>query len=107
MDTGSGQNRGMDHALESLEIPPYDERVNLSELFIAIDAKPFKPFVIEIVSGRRIPVTHPDNIFVLPNRNTVSNIQVYGPDGHAQALIWPEGLAGIFFNGDGNGHDSA
>ena len=74
--------------------------MTLNDLFKAIDAKPFRPFHIGLVSGDRIPVTHPDDIFVLPNRIKVHNVQVYGPEGDALALIWPEGMVGLFFDGN-------
>ena len=77
--------------------------MDLGPLFNAIDAKPFRPFTIEIVSGRRIEVTHPDNIFVLPNRQAVHHIEVFGPGPKMLALIWPEGMAGVFYDGNGNG----
>ena len=56
----------------------------------AIDARPFKPFKIEIVSGRQIDVTHPDNIFVLPTRQRVISIQVYQSDTWEPAILFPE-----------------
>lgn len=77
--------------------------MNLGTLFSAIDAKPFRPFAIEIVSGRRVEVDHPDNIFILPNRQKVDHIEVYGPGPTMLALIWVEGIAGVFFDKNGNG----
>jgi hypothetical protein len=70
-----------------------------SELFAAIDAKPFRPFSLEIVSGRRIEVTHPDNIMILPNRQRVHHIEVYQTDPWDMAIIWPEGLEALLFPG--------
>jgi hypothetical protein len=63
----------------------------------AIDARPFRPFSLEIVSGRRIDVTHPDNIMILPNRQRVHHIEVYQMDPWDMAIIWPEGLAALLF----------
>ena len=78
--------------------------MNVTALFNALDAKPFKPFAIELMSGTRVNVDHPDNVFVLPNRQSVHHIQVFGPGPTYTALIWPEALVGIFYNGgDGNG----
>jgi hypothetical protein len=70
-----------------------------SALFAAIDTRPFRPFSLEIVSGRRIDVTHPDNIMVLPNRQRVHHIEVYQTDPWDMAIIWPEGLAALLFPG--------
>ena len=67
------------------------------ELFAAIDARPFKPFKLEIVSGRQIDVTHPNNIMVLPNRQRVHHIEVYQAEPWDMAIIWPEGLTAILF----------
>ena len=71
--------------------------MQLSDLFTAIDARPFRPFKIEIVSGRQIDVTHPDNIHVGPSRQRVVSIVVYQSDPYDMALIWPEGLAAILY----------
>ncbi|MBI3858422.1 MAG: hypothetical protein HY293_22285 [Planctomycetes bacterium] len=68
-----------------------------SELFAAIDARPFRPFSVEIVSGRKIDVGHPDNIMILPNRQRVHHIQVHQTDPWGRAIIWPEGPADLLF----------
>lgn len=75
--------------------------MNLNTLFSAIDRKPFQPFTLELLSGRRIAIPHPDNIFILPNRQTVQNIEVYGPAATQLAMFGPEGIVGIFFDGNG------
>jgi hypothetical protein len=72
-------------------------------LFNAIDAKPFRPFSIELMSGNRIEIEHSDNIFILPNRQTVHHIQVFGLGPTYTALIWPEGIVGLYYNGNGGG----
>lgn len=77
--------------------------MNLTALFNAIDAQPFRQFVIEIVSGTRIEINHSDNIFILPNRHTVHHIEVFGPGPTYKALIWPEGIVGIFYDGNSSG----
>jgi hypothetical protein len=81
--------------------------VNLTALFNAVDAKPFRPFAIELVSGNRVEVAHPDNIFILPNRQTVHHIQVFGPGPTYTALIWPEGIVGLSYDGNGAGRGPA
>lgn len=79
--------------------------MNVSALFNAIDARPFRPFTIELMSGTRVGVDHPDSIFILPNRQSIHHIQVFGPGPTYTALIWPEALVGIFYDGgNGNGH---
>lgn len=73
----------------------------LNTLFEAIDQKPFRPFTIELLSGRRIQVAHPDNIFIMPSRQKVRNIEVYGPEDGPLAMFGPDGIVGIFFDGNG------
>jgi len=68
-----------------------------SELFAAIDAKPFRPFSIESVSGRRFEVTHPENIAVLPTRQRVHHIEVYRMEPFDMAILWPESLAALLY----------
>ena len=74
--------------------------MDYSELFAAIDARPFKPFSLEIVSGRRIEVSHPENIMILPNRQRVHHIEVYRFEPWDMAIIWPEGLTALLFAGE-------
>jgi hypothetical protein len=79
--------------------------VDLKRLFDSVDARPFKPFTVELLSGRQIQVTHPDNIFIIPNRQKVFVIEVYNPDTEWQlASFYPDGIAALLFgNGKGNG----
>jgi len=72
--------------------------VDLRDLFAAIDERPFQPFVLELVSGRKVPVTHPDNIVIGPTREKVFNISVYQTDPYEMALIWPESLVGLLYS---------
>jgi len=71
--------------------------VKLEDLFAAIDARPFRPFRIELVSGTQVEVAHPENIYVLPTRQKVHNIQVYQDGTYANSLIWPEGMVGLLY----------
>ena len=64
-------------------------------LFAAIDARPFRPFKIQLVSGGPLEVTHSENIMVLPNRNRLHHIEVYKTDPFDRAIIWPEGFVGL------------
>jgi hypothetical protein len=74
--------------------------MDLAPLYLAIDAKPFRPFVLSLTSGERFEVARPDNIFVLPSRHNVHNIQIYGTAGGEDVLIFPEALAALHFNGE-------
>jgi hypothetical protein len=65
--------------------------MELGPLFEAVDAKPFRPFGIDIISGRQISVSHPDNILILPNRQNVRMILMFRTDPWESAPIWPEG----------------
>ncbi|MBI2898680.1 MAG: hypothetical protein HYY17_00700 [Planctomycetes bacterium] len=73
--------------------------MNLTPLFTAIDQKPFRPFEIGLTSGERIPVTHLENLFLIPNRQAVGCVIVCQSEAHP-VLIWPEALATVRFNGD-------
>lgn len=75
--------------------------MNLLTLFNAIDRTPFRPFTIELQNGRRVGVPHPDNIFILPSRQSLQNIEVYGTTSTQLAMFGPEGIVGIFFDGNG------
>ena len=72
--------------------------MRFDELYAAIDAKPFRPFRIELVSGGQVDVAHPENIFVLPTRQNVHNIQVYPDEPYAMSLIWPEGMVRLLYS---------
>lgn len=74
--------------------------MNLNPLFSAIDQKPFRPFAISLTSGERFDVPHPDNIFVLPSRQTVHHIEIYKTGGSEFSIIYPEALAALHFNGE-------
>lgn len=80
--------------------------MNLGALFTALDTKPFRPFTVELVSGTRIDVDHPDNVFILPNRQTVHHVEIFGPGPTFRALLWPDSLVGLFCDrSNGNGHE--
>jgi hypothetical protein len=76
--------------------------MELIPLFELLDARPFRPFEIELVSGRRIRVTHPQNVFIIPGRQRVSHIEVYHPETDQIDFTWREGVAGLRTPG-GNG----
>lgn len=45
-------------------------------LFDAIDKVPFEPFTIELESGRRVRVTHPEQVIFIPNRMKIWKVTV-------------------------------
>lgn len=77
--------------------------MNLNPLFLAMDQKPFRPFAISLTSGERFEVPHPENIFILPSRQTVHHIEIYKTESSEFAILYPEALAAIHFNGDRTG----
>ncbi len=68
-----------------------------SSLYAAIDARPFRPFKLELVSGRQVEVRHPENVLILPDRNRVQLIEVYQSDPFDMVLIWSGGLVGLLY----------
>lgn len=73
--------------------------MRLDALFAAMDQRPFRPFSIELMSGRLVLVSHPENIFILPNRQTVHSVLVYQSGFTDLAWIWPEGINALRTNG--------
>ncbi len=71
--------------------------MDYSALFAAIDAKPFRPFKIELVNGRQVDVRHPENVLILPDRNRVQLIEVYQSDPFDLVLIWQGGFVGLLY----------
>lgn len=71
--------------------------MDISSIFAALDARPFKPFDIELVSGTRVTVTHPENVFILPNRHKVDRIEIYRPESSDRrwTFIYPEGITAL------------
>lgn len=73
--------------------------MRLTSLFGALDAKPFRPFLISLSTGDKIEVKHPDNVFVLPSRSNVHHIEIYHPGTWEFAMIYPEAIGALLFNG--------
>jgi len=69
--------------------------VNLQRFFELLDARPFRPFEIDLVSGRRIQVDHPENVIIVPGRHKVSHIEVYHPETESIDFTWANGIAGL------------
>ncbi len=64
----------------------------LKALFDLLEAQPFQPFEIELLTGRRVRVTHPENVSFLPNRSKVFLIGVGIPEKDDYHLFYPESL---------------
>jgi hypothetical protein len=71
--------------------------MRFDDVFAAIDARPFRPFKIELVNGRMIDVSHPENIVVFPTRQRVHHFEVYQDGTYEMSLIWPEGFVGLVY----------
>ncbi|MBI2901381.1 MAG: hypothetical protein HYY17_14445 [Planctomycetes bacterium] len=69
--------------------------VDLRRLFKLVDAKPFRTFEIGLMSGERVLVDHPENVFFLPNRTRVMEIIVYVPEPYDYSLVYPEGITAL------------
>lgn len=72
--------------------------MELSRLYAAIDDRPFRPFTIQLIGGREYRVSHPDNIFVLPSRQKVFNIEIYDTPPWGLAVFGPQALQAILFD---------
>ncbi|MBI2901705.1 MAG: hypothetical protein HYY17_16090 [Planctomycetes bacterium] len=66
--------------------------MRLKALFDMLDAEPFRPFVIELLNGRSVPVSHPENVSFIPNRSKVLLIVVGVPEQEDYHLFYPESL---------------
>jgi len=44
--------------------------MTIQQLHGAIRAQPFRPFVIHLADGRKVPVTHPESIAINPSGRT-------------------------------------
>ena len=77
----------------------YNQSMDLKPIFNTTDAKPFQPFIIEIMGGTRVVVSHPENIHFLPSRQKVVHIIVYHADGQDWTLIYPKGITALHSDG--------
>ena len=69
--------------------------VDVSRVFQLLDQRPFVPFDVDLNNGRRIPVTHPENVVIFPYRERVREILVYYPDRDDYSIIWPNGISAL------------
>lgn len=73
--------------------------LDVSRVFQLLDQVPFIPFEAELVSGRRVSVTHPENVTIFPYRSRVREILVYYPDRDEFSIIWPDSIAALHVAG--------
>ncbi len=69
--------------------------MSVSFVFELLDKRPFVPFEVDLENGRRIPVTHPENVVVFPDRARVRAIMVYYPERDDHSVIWPDGISAL------------
>jgi len=69
--------------------------VDVSSVFELLDARPFVPFVVDLENGRRIHVSHPENVMIFPNRQKVKQILVHYPERDDYSIIWPRGISAL------------
>lgn len=81
--------------VESTRREWYSSTMNPQTLFELLDAHPFRPFEIDLTSGRRIRVDHPENVIIVPGRHKISHIEVYHPENEKIDLTWANGIAGF------------
>lgn len=77
--------------------------MDLTRLFGLVDARPFRPFDIGLVNGRRVRVDHPENIHFFPGRERIKEILVYYPEPDTYSIIFPEGITALHVPSGGNG----
>ena len=78
--------------------------MDLRSLYDLVDAKPFRPFQLDLVNGRKIRVDHPENLNFFPGRERLRIILVYYPDPDDSTIIFPEAIAAIHLGSAGNGN---
>gem|GEM_PF-5502447 len=69
--------------------------MELKTLFDLLDTRPFRTFEIDLISGCKIRVDHPEFVFIIPGRHRVSHIEVYHPESEEVDFTWADGIAGL------------
>jgi hypothetical protein len=69
--------------------------MEVTRVFELLDADPFVPFDVDLNNGRRIEVSHPENVVIFPNRQKVREILVYYPERDDYSIIWPLGITAL------------
>lgn len=79
--------------------------MEIDRFYQLLDAKPFRPFVVDLENGRTIRIDHPENVQLFPYREKLKEILVYYPEPDTYSVIFPEGITALHIrtNGDGNG----
>ncbi len=78
--------------------------MDIKSFFDLVDDRPFRPFELDLLNGRRIKVEHPENLHFFPGREKLKVIWVYYPEPEDYTLLYPESIAAIHVragNGDG------
>lgn len=69
--------------------------MDLARVFELLDQRPFVPFDVDLENGRRIQITHPENVTIFPNRQTTREILVYYPERDDYSIIFPQGITAL------------
>lgn len=78
--------------------------MELKPLFDLVDARPFRPFDLDLENGRQVKVNHPENVHFFPARENLKVILVYYPEPDDYSTIFPEGITALHVrSGNGNG----
>ena len=80
--------------------------MEVTRVFHLLDAQPFVPFDVDLENGRRIEVSHPENVVIFPNRQKVREILVYYPERDDYSIIWPLGITALHVSGRPEGAGS-
>lgn len=81
--------------------------MDMKSFFEVVDARPFRPFEVDLINGRTIKVEHPENLHFFPGREKVRVIWVYYREPEDYSLFYPEGIATIHVRKAGNGNGGA
>lgn len=73
--------------------------MDVKRVFELLDKKPFVPFEVDLENGRRIAVTHPENVVIFPDRARVREILIYYPEPDTYSIIWPDGITALHVSG--------
>lgn len=75
--------------------------MDLKPLFELVDAKPFRPFELDLLNGRLIHIDHPENVHFFPARERVKVILVYYPEPDDYSVVFPEGITALHVRAGG------
>jgi hypothetical protein len=69
--------------------------MDVARVFQLLDAQPFVPFEVDLENGHSVPVRHPENVIVFPDRARVKEILVYFPENDGRDIIWPKAISAL------------